>query len=145
MQIHDRCQVFMNSSKCKFQWRAELLKTQYCCVLSSLLTANQHPGLTQTLPCSVHMFTFGSSVGPSRCCCFLPSQTRLHFPPTAEIRDHRGSIRACLTWHFLVRGWTDSFTPLCPFCHMSTLQFTTFVLSVQRVFLGTMFSLLHCI
>ena len=33
-----------------------------------------------------------------------PHRPQLHFPPTAEIRDHRGSIRACLTWHFLVRG-----------------------------------------
>ena len=84
----------------------------------------------QTLPCSVHMFTFGSSVGPSRCCCSLPSQTRLNFPPTAEIRDHRGSILACHTWHFLVRVWTDSFTPLCPYCHVSTHKFM--VVSPER-------------
>lgn len=35
----------------------------------SLLTANLHPCLAQTSPFCVHMFTFGSSVGPSRCCC----------------------------------------------------------------------------
>lgn len=112
----------------------------------SPLTANlPSPDFTMQCAYSVHIFTFGSPEGPSRCCCSLLSQTWLHFPPSAEIRDHRGSIRACLTWHFLVRGWTDSFTPLCPYCHMSILQFTAFMLLVLSSFLGTMFSLLHCI
>lgn len=98
-----------------------------------------------------NVYVWCVSVGRSRCCFSLSEQTRLHFLPAAEIRDHRGSTGACLTWHFLVRGCRDSFTPLWLNCHMSTLRVMAFVSSVLSdffsscFFVGTLLYLQLCI
>lgn len=147
----------MNSSQLNFQWAEGINNAEISWKSKNSMPASHFWQQASTLPQprlyhAVYTCLHLAPLGPSRCCCSLLSQTRALFPPTAEIRDNRGSIRACLTWHFLVNGWTDYFTPLCPYCYMSALKFTAFVLLVPHAedldiffFPGTMFSLLHCI